>query len=75
MIDIKLHHVQSSSLAAVGYDTASRTLAVQFAGKPEGRVYHYHGVSTEDHLAMLAAPSVGSHFVKHIKDKFPSTRK
>lgn len=72
MTDIKLHPVQSSNLAAVGHDPERQVLAVQFTGKPEGRVYHYHGVTTADHLAMLASPSVGSHFARHIKGRFPS---
>jgi hypothetical protein len=70
--DIPLQPVQSSNIAAVGHDPATQTLAVQFKGSEPARIYHYHGVTTPDHLAMMAADSVGSHFARHIKGRFPS---
>lgn len=75
MTDIPMRPVTgSSNIAALGHDPKSQTLAVQFQGSNLPRVYHYDGVSTADHLAMLAAPSVGSHFVAHIKGRFPSRK-
>ena len=51
--------VESSSIAAVAYDTAHRLLAVRFH---HGREYWYHDVTREVYDAMLAAPSVGAYF-------------
>lgn len=64
----------STNIHAVGHDPKSNTLAVEFKGSDPGRVYHYDGVTTADHLAMMAAPSVGSHFAAHIKGRFPSRK-
>lgn len=73
--DILLHPVTgSSNIAAIGHDPTTSTLAVQFHSDGDPRVYHYQGVSTPDHLAMMSAPSVGSHFAAHIKGRFPSTK-
>jgi len=62
---IDLHPVESSQVKAIGFDPASKTLAVTFHGT--GTVYHYPGVSAEQHQAFLKAESIGSHFGKHIK--------
>lgn len=62
---------RSSNIHAIGYDPASKRLAVQF-GDAGGRIYHYDGVEPHQHAELLAAPSVGSHFAAHIKGKFPS---
>lgn len=75
MTDIPVRSVKgSSNIAALGHDPQRNVLAVQFHGSPSPRVYHYDGVTTADHLAMLAAPSVGSHFAAHIKGRFPSRK-
>jgi hypothetical protein len=64
----------SSNIASLGHDPKTNTLAVEFHGSTPPRVYHYDGVTTADHLAMLASPSVGSHFAAHIKGRFPSRK-
>jgi len=56
--------VNSTSIAAVGYDAESKTLAIEFHS---GKVYHYQGVEPEKHRALLAAPSIGKHFGTQIK--------
>lgn len=64
--------VKSSLLASVGYDAANKVLEVQF--KNGGKVYQYTGVEPEQAAEMLAAKSVGSHFLKQIKPAFPCKR-
>lgn len=76
---IQLTPVESSQIAAIGYDPASETLAIQFKGKGDapGSVYHYAYFTAEDWAALHAAESVGSHFYRHIKpraDRHPYVR-
>lgn len=56
--------VKSSNIKSCGYDSASRTLAVEFS---DGTVYHYADVDKSDYDDLVSAKSVGSHFHKHIK--------
>lgn len=62
---IPLTPVKSSQVAAIGYDPASKTLAVTFTRG--SHVYHYPEVSPETHLAFVGAKSIGSFFGQHIK--------
>jgi hypothetical protein len=77
---IAMDEVQSSQIAKIGYDTATQTLAVQFAPKENGTagsVYHYSQFSDEDFAAFKNSESLGKHFYKHIKpfkEKYPYTR-
>lgn len=64
---MKLEPVTSSNIASIGYDHASRTLAVQFKS---GGLYHYHGVSPKDHADFVSAKSHGQHFAANINGKF-----
>lgn len=61
----ELKAVTSSMLTHVGHDADSGRLTVIFKN---GGTYHYEGVSTEEHAALLGAPSIGVHFSKHIRD-------
>lgn len=63
---ISLQAVKSSQIAAIGYSPELKTLAVQFT-RGGGNVYHYEGVSAEQHQAFVGAESIGSHFGKHIQ--------
>ena len=67
--------VESNQVGAVGYDSATKTLAVTFA-RGAGAIYHYPGVAQETFDAFMAAESKGKFFGEHIKtlpfDKFPS---
>ena len=54
---IELTPVESSNVAAIGYDADSRELRVQFKG---GAIYRYVGVPPEVHTALMGAPSKGS---------------
>lgn len=61
---IGMSAVKSSLLSAMGHDGS--TLAVKF---PNGKVYHYPGVTAKQFEELKAAKSVGSHFNAHIKSK------
>lgn len=66
--------VTSSRLAAIGYDAATETLEIEFKG---GHVYQYENVPLNMHTELVAAESVGSYFIKHIKSQpqaFPFKR-
>lgn len=63
---IALTPVTSSQVKAIGYDAATKTLAVQFA-HGAGHLYHYPNVTAEQHAAFIGAESIGKHFGQHIK--------
>jgi hypothetical protein len=64
---MKHEAVTSSNLASVAHDPATKTLEVCFKN---GGTYRYEGVSSEEHQALIKAPSCGSHFMKHIRPKY-----
>lgn len=64
--------VASKLLSSIGYDEASQTLEVQFA--KSGAVYQYRDVSPSIYAQLVAADSLGSHFLSHIKDNHAFTR-
>jgi len=64
--EIPMLKVNSSQVAAIGYDPATKTLACQFT-RGTGAIYHYPDVSPEQHAAFIGAESIGTHFGQHIK--------
>lgn len=79
-LSIPLSPVESSQIHSLGHDDATSTLAVRFKNRATGEptsLYHYRNVSAEKYQALRNAPSIGSHFGKHIKPyvvEFPFTR-
>lgn len=71
---IPLQPVQSSMLAAVGYDEANKTLAVTFTSGKKGIVYRYAGVSPEVYEEMKLAKSIGTFFGQRIRGKYETTK-
>lgn len=67
---IPIQPVRSSNVSGIGYDHATRTLAVQFAN---GGHYHFADVPREKFDALLKSDSKGSFFAKEIRGKFTST--
>ena len=63
--------VESSVLAAVGYDAGKRLLEIEFHS---GAIYRYLEVPDEIHRRLLAAESKGHFFGTNIRDKFRSER-
>lgn len=63
---IPLTPVTSNQVAAIGYDPATKTLAVTFT-RGTGAVYHYPNVEPKTHADFIAAESIGRFFGAHIK--------
>ena len=63
--------VSSSSIRAVGYEPATRTLEVEFTS---GSVVRYERVPPEIHRRFLAAPSPSSYFRDEIEESFTARR-
>jgi hypothetical protein len=72
MTDIEMRPVTSSNITHIGYDPAAHRLHVAF--KDRG-TYVYSDVNADEHQALIGAPSIGSHFHRHIKGKKPSLQK
>ena len=65
--NIALSPVKSSQIESIGYDVASKTLAVKFNS---GGIYHYAGVNAADYENLQKAKSIGSHFGSKIRNVF-----
>lgn len=63
---IELHGVASGQVKAIGYDEATKTLAVTFT-RGTGAIYHYPNVDQETFEAFKRADSIGTFFGQHIK--------
>jgi hypothetical protein len=55
-------------IVAVGYDTPSRTLEIEF--RRGARVYHYHDVPEFLYQGLLAAQSKGHFFTTRIAGRY-----
>ena len=66
---VELIPVNSSQIAAVGYDPIARRLVVRFRGygRRPGAVYSYSGVPAEVAAGLVGAASPGSYFHQHIR--------
>ncbi len=64
---MELHQVDSSVLAAVGYDQDRRVLEARFRS---GRIYHYFDVPASVFKKVLTARSVGQFFNRTIKPRY-----
>jgi hypothetical protein len=62
-----MKEVDSSNIAAIGYDEQTQTLKIRFKA---GGEYHYYDVPKEEHEALLLAKSMGSHFGKNIRNNY-----
>jgi hypothetical protein len=68
---VALRRVESSSIAAIGFDAEVSTLHVRFHS---GGTYRYFGVPASVHHAFVTADSIGRFFTDHIRDRYPTTR-
>ena len=64
-------HVQSSSLASVGFSEEHNVLEVEFNNR---RVYEYFGVPRALYEQLLAAESKGAFMNRFIRHHFPERR-
>ena len=60
--------VESSTLAALGYDEVGEILQLEFRSRT---IYRYYGVPAAAYEALLAAPSKGGCFNRTIRGRFP----
>ena len=63
----KLEAVESSNLAAVGYDERQQVLEVAFL---DGSVYQYYRVPADVYRELMEAPSHGSYFYWNIREAY-----
>lgn len=63
--------VESSLIAAIGYDEIEKELTVEFK---KGGTYGYRPVPYAVYTAMMEAVSVGSFFLRNIKGQYPYSR-
>lgn len=68
---ITMQPVRSSQIKAIGFDAATKKLAVQFNN---GNVYQYADVPPETFTQMATAESIGKFFGANIKGKFEFER-
>lgn len=61
--------VESSNVAAVGWDSGGNIMYVRYRN---GHVYAYLQVSRQRAVAAILQPSVGSYINRVIKPRFPS---
>jgi len=59
--------VKSSNIAAIGYDSTSKTLEVEFK---TGAAYQYQNVPSSVVRALRKAQSIGGYFSKQIKSNY-----
>jgi hypothetical protein len=64
---VRRHHISSSVLASIGYESSTRTLEAEFK---TGKVYWYLGVPESVYLELLHAESHGAYFNMHIRDVY-----
>ncbi len=63
--------VASSNVQAIGYDSGTQTLEVEFQS---GSVYQYYGVPDHLHEEIMQASSKGRFLNTYIKNSFPYSR-
>lgn len=68
---MKITAVESSTLAAVGYDESRDLLQLEFRG---GALYCYFAVPAAVHRSLLAAGSKGSYFNQAIRGRYQFVR-
>ncbi|MDR9052109.1 KTSC domain-containing protein [Burkholderia multivorans] len=77
---IPMHAVESSQIHSIGFDAATKTLAIRFKNRTTGAatsLYHYENVDAALFAEFAAAESKGSFFgqrIKPFKDQFPYTQ-
>ena len=67
----EMQPVNSSNIAAVGYDEENESVYVQFL---DGSTYAYKGVLAHEFENLRTAPSVGSYLNRNYKNVYPYER-
>lgn len=68
-MQITMEPVKSSQIESIGYDQATKTLAVKFI-RGGGAVYNYFDVPPSIYAGLQTAESVGTFFGKHVRGAF-----
>lgn len=68
---MNMQPVNSSMIAAIGYDADTKTLAVEFV---KGGTYEYEDVPEEEWEAFSTAESVGKYFLANIKPNYTAIK-
>ncbi|WP_241245853.1 KTSC domain-containing protein [Microbacterium sp. 4R-513] len=63
--------MESTVIRAVGYDTATAVLEIEFTS---GDVYRYYAVPPSAHRALIGAESAGRFFAEKIRHVYPTER-
>ena len=63
--------VASSNVRAIGYDSHTQTLEVEFHN---GSVYQYYGVPDHLHERFMQASSKGGFLHNYVKNQYPYSR-
>ncbi|HMM74862.1 MAG TPA: KTSC domain-containing protein [Gammaproteobacteria bacterium] len=64
---MEMVRVRSSAIRAVGYDSATGRMRIQFI---EGNAYDFCRVPEYIHVGLMTAPSKGNYFNDHIRDRY-----
>lgn len=59
--------VKSSNIKSVGFDQINFILEIEFHS---GGIYRCFQVPTSEYQGLIYAPSIGTYFDRHIKDKY-----
>jgi hypothetical protein len=63
--------VQSSNIAAIGYDTDTQTLEIEFLN---GTIYQYFDMPEHHHTGIMSADSKGKYLAQNIKGVYRYTK-
>ncbi|MCF8003890.1 MAG: KTSC domain-containing protein [Chromatiaceae bacterium] len=64
---VEMHRVLSSAIRAVGYDSGTRRLRIQFTS---GQSYDFCGVPPSIYDGLRSASSKGSYYDHHIRHRY-----
>ena len=64
---MQMIRVSSSAMVAVGYDPQTRRMRITFS---QGHTYDFCGVPQHVFDGLMRAPSKGSYYNDHIKDRY-----
>jgi len=68
---IEMNTIESSNIAAVGYDVETETLQVEFNN---GSLYQYFNVPEHIYQGLFSADSVGTFLAQNIKGSYRYSR-
>jgi KTSC domain len=64
---VRREAVSSEAIASAGYESANRSLEIEFVG---GSIYRYHEVPKAIYEQLMSADSHGRYFIARIRDRY-----